>query len=135
MEKITNSAVENRWQNSRIPPTKAEMTSMQILKVRIVDASAKARNGGPGDDKTDLKNEELRANTWIGVVPSWITFDEPIAGSENRVKKACDLCYEVWLSANETKVPKHITSFVKKENEVREKIAKLAVMGEASDSK
>jgi nitroimidazol reductase NimA-like FMN-containing flavoprotein (pyridoxamine 5'-phosphate oxidase superfamily) len=95
MEKITNSVVENRWENSRIPPTKTEMTSTQILKVRVVDASAKVRNGGPGDDRADLKNEELRAKTWIGVVPTWITFGEPVAGPENRVEKVCGLCYEV----------------------------------------
>lgn len=119
MEKITNSVVENRWENSRIPPTKTEMTSTQILKVRVVDASAKVRNGGPGDDRADLKNEELRAKTWIGVVPTWITFGEPVAGPENKVAK----------------VPEHITSFVKRENEVGEKIAKLAVTGESLGSK
>jgi nitroimidazol reductase NimA-like FMN-containing flavoprotein (pyridoxamine 5'-phosphate oxidase superfamily) len=94
MEKITNSVVENRWENSRIPPTKTEMTSTQILKVRVVDASAKVRNGGPGDDRADLKNEELRAKTWIGVVPTWITFGEPVAGPENKVGKVCGFCYE-----------------------------------------
>jgi hypothetical protein len=55
--------VENRWENSRIPPTKTEMTSTQILRVKIVDASAKIRNGGPSDDRADMKNEELRAKT------------------------------------------------------------------------
>jgi hypothetical protein len=95
MKKITNSVVENRWENSRIPPTKTEMTSTQILKVTVVDASAKVRNGGPGDDRADLKNEELRAKTWIGVVPTWITFGEPVAGPENKVEKVCGLCYEV----------------------------------------
>jgi len=41
MEKITNGVVDDRWANSRIPPTKTEMTSTQILRVRVVDASAK----------------------------------------------------------------------------------------------
>jgi nitroimidazol reductase NimA-like FMN-containing flavoprotein (pyridoxamine 5'-phosphate oxidase superfamily) len=71
MERITNSVVEDRWTHSRIPPTKTEMTSTQILKVRIVDASAKVRSGGPGDDKEDLKDEELRKRVWNGVVPTW----------------------------------------------------------------
>lgn len=61
MEKITNCVISNRWENSRIPPTKTEMTSTQILKVRVVDASAKIRVGGPGDDRADLKNDELRS--------------------------------------------------------------------------
>jgi hypothetical protein len=41
MEKITNSVVADRWDNTRVPPNKTEMTSTQILKVRIVSASAK----------------------------------------------------------------------------------------------
>jgi nitroimidazol reductase NimA-like FMN-containing flavoprotein (pyridoxamine 5'-phosphate oxidase superfamily) len=71
MEKITNSVVDDRWENSRIPPTKTEMTSTQILKVKVVDASAKVRSGPPGDDKEDLKDEELKKKTWIGVIPTW----------------------------------------------------------------
>ena len=38
-----------------------------------MDASAKVRAGPPGDDKADLKDEELRKRVWIGVVPIWIT--------------------------------------------------------------
>ena len=87
MEKITNSVVDDRWSNSRIPPTKAEMTSTQILKVNVVDASAKVRSGGPADDRADLKNDEVRAKTWIGVVPSWTAFGEPVPSPENRVAK------------------------------------------------
>lgn len=73
MEKITNAVVPTRWENSRIPPTKTEITSTQIIKVKIADASAKVRTGPPGDDKEDLKDEELRKKVWIGVVPTWIT--------------------------------------------------------------
>jgi hypothetical protein len=41
MERITNSVVADRWDNTRVPPNKTEMTSTQILKVRIATASAK----------------------------------------------------------------------------------------------
>jgi nitroimidazol reductase NimA-like FMN-containing flavoprotein (pyridoxamine 5'-phosphate oxidase superfamily) len=91
MEKITNSVVDDRWANTRVPPTKTEMTSTQILKVRIIDASAKVRAGPPGDDRADLKNDELRAKTWIGVIPTWTTFDQPVPSPENRVAKVCEL--------------------------------------------
>ncbi|CZR52052.1 related to flavin-nucleotide-binding protein [Phialocephala subalpina] len=114
MEKITNGVLDHRWENTRIPPTKTEMTSTQILKVNVVDASAKVRTGYPGDDRADLKNEELRAKTWIGVVPTFLKYGEPVASPENRVAK----------------VPEHITSYVKKENEVGEKNALIAVKGE-----
>ncbi len=60
------------------------MTSTQILKVRIVDASAKVRAGMPGDDKADLADKELRERTWIGVVPTWTRYGKPIASEENR---------------------------------------------------
>lgn len=64
-------------------------------------ASAKVRRGPPGDDRNDMKNEELRSKVWIGVVPTWTQYGEPIAASENRVAK----------------VPEHITAYVKKVNE------------------
>lgn len=89
MEKITNGVLDNRWENTRIPPTKTEMTSTQILKVKVVDASAKVRAGFPGDDRADLKNDELRAKTWIGVVPTYLKYGEPIASPENKVMKVC----------------------------------------------
>ncbi|KAF8852411.1 hypothetical protein BDZ45DRAFT_678387 [Acephala macrosclerotiorum] len=114
MEKITNGVVDHRWENTRIPPTKTEMTSTQILKVRVVDASAKVRAGYPSDDRADLKDEELRAKTWIGVVPTYLKYGEPIASPENRVAK----------------VPEYISSYVQKENEVGEKNALIAVKGE-----
>ncbi|KAH8601358.1 hypothetical protein B0O99DRAFT_255155 [Bisporella sp. PMI_857] len=113
MEKITNNVVEERWANSRIPPTKTEMTSTQILKVSIVDASAKVREGPPGDDRADLKNEELRKQTWIGVVPTWTHYGTPVPGPENRVAK----------------VPEHITNYIKKENAAGEKKAVEATKG------
>jgi nitroimidazol reductase NimA-like FMN-containing flavoprotein (pyridoxamine 5'-phosphate oxidase superfamily) len=91
MEKITNSVVDDRWANTRVPPTKTEMTSTQILKVRIIDASAKVRAGPPGDDRADLKNDELRAKTWIGVIPTWTTFGQPVPSPENRVAKVCEV--------------------------------------------
>lgn len=63
------------------------MTSTQILKVRVVSASAKVRGGTTHDDRVDLKNDEVRDKTWIGVVPTWTVLGEPIASPENRVGK------------------------------------------------
>lgn len=67
------------------------MTSTQILKVRVVDASAKVRSGGPSDDRVDMKDEALRAKTWIGVVPTWTAYGTPVPSEENKVKKVCDI--------------------------------------------
>lgn len=93
MEEITNSVVADRWNNTRLPPTKTEMTSTQFLKVSIVDASAKIRAGPPSDDRMDLKDDELRAKTWIGVIPTWTAFGNPAPSSENRVSKVSGELY------------------------------------------
>lgn len=66
----------------------------------------------PGDDRNDMKNDELRAKTWIGVVPTWTQYGEPIASPENRVKE----------------VPAHVKDFVKTVNEREEGGAKNAAL-------
>lgn len=87
MERITDNMLPSRWTNSRVPPTKAELTSTGILKVEIVSASAKVRAGGPGEDRNDLKDEELRRRVWTGVVPCSLVWGEPVAAEGNRVQK------------------------------------------------
>lgn len=56
-----------------------------------MSASAKVRGGTSHDDKVDLKNDEVRERTWIGVVPAWIQYGEPIASPENRVRNVSSL--------------------------------------------
>ncbi|EFY91295.1 hypothetical protein J3458_000466 [Metarhizium acridum] len=85
MELITNSVVPDRWKNSRLPPTNAEMQSTSILKVKIASGSAKYRDGGVSDDKHDLENEDALDTVWTGVVPIYSTMGEPIPGPYNRV--------------------------------------------------
>lgn len=110
MEQITNGVVSSRWDNSRVPPTKAEMVSTQILKVRIVDASAKVRAGPPGEDREDLKNMEMRQRTWVGVVPTWMRYGKPVPSKENLVKN----------------VPSYLAEFLDEQNRDGEKIAVAA---------
>jgi len=45
MELITNSVCPGRWQNSRVPPDAAEMSSTQIMRMRVESGSAKVREG------------------------------------------------------------------------------------------
>ncbi|CBY00598.1 similar to flavin-nucleotide-binding protein [Plenodomus lingam JN3] len=75
---ITDSLLPSRWSSSRTPPTPAELSSTGLLRIRIVSASAKVRVGGPKEDRKDLKNEELVASTWTGVVPFWGTWGDPV---------------------------------------------------------
>lgn len=87
LELITNNIVPERWDNSRVPPTEAEMTSTGVLRVDIVSASAKVRAAAAGNDKADLNDVEMRERVWTGVVPMWATYGDPISGVENRVKE------------------------------------------------
>lgn len=86
MELITDSVVPDRWRNSRLPPTGAEMQSTSILRVKIASGSAKFRDGGVVDDKHDMENEDALNSVWTGVIPVYSTMGEPIPGPYNRVE-------------------------------------------------
>ncbi|EMC94071.1 hypothetical protein BAUCODRAFT_124804 [Baudoinia panamericana UAMH 10762] len=111
---ITNNSIPERWENSRAPATPAEITSTGVLKVRIETASAKTRAGGPSDDKADLQNPDVVGKTWIGVVPTYLTFAEPIAAEANKVKQ----------------VPEYLADWVADANSLNEQKAIDAVEGE-----
>ncbi|KIM98154.1 hypothetical protein OIDMADRAFT_129005 [Oidiodendron maius Zn] len=85
MEQITNKVVPNRWENTRVPPNAAEMSSTQILKVTVQNASAKVRDGPPGDELVDLKDDDVRGRVWAGYVPMVEQLLDPVASSYNRV--------------------------------------------------
>lgn len=101
------------------------------MKVSIVSGSAKIHVGEPSDDKVDLNNDEVRAKTWTGVVPTWTAYGEPISSTENRVAHVC-LSSSLADSENLTnkQIPQHITDFVVKSNKVGETNAVGAVMGQ-----
>ena len=110
MELVTNSVVPDRWSNSRIPPDGAEMQSTNILRVRVVSASGKVRDGGPHDEAKDTKREEVTSKTWVGVVPVMETFGQPVPSVDNKVEK----------------VPAYITSYVTETNTQNDKYANSA---------
>ena len=53
----------------------------------ITSAGAKIRNGGPKDDRKDLKTQDLMDRVWTGVVPVHETFGKPVPSGHNRVQK------------------------------------------------
>ncbi|KAG9504117.1 hypothetical protein J7337_004081 [Fusarium musae] len=106
MELITNSVVPDRWRHTRLPPTKAELQSTGILKVKIASGSAKINTGGPSDDKKDMEDESIKDQVWTGVLPIHATMGEPVPGPYNRVG-----------------VPDHIAEFSKDFNEDNQKYA------------
>lgn len=98
MERITNNMLPDRWANSRVPPNKVEMQSTGILRVEIESGSAKVREGGPGEDRNDLKDEAMRQRVWTGVIPTTLQWGEPVAAETNRVKGVPEYVEE-WRSA------------------------------------
>jgi nitroimidazol reductase NimA-like FMN-containing flavoprotein (pyridoxamine 5'-phosphate oxidase superfamily) len=111
LTKITDNLVTGRWDRSRNPPTKAEMTTTGVLKVEIVSASAKVRVGGPSDDRHDLKNEEVVNSVWTGVVPCWTQFGQPVESSYNKVQK----------------LPAYLRTWIEAENKKGEEVAMHAI--------
>jgi hypothetical protein len=105
---ITNNTIPDRWENSRNPPTKSELTSTAVLKVRIETASTKIRSGMPHDEKFDLDNPEVVNNCWTGVVPSYTTLGDPVANEENRVKDVPEYIADWVADANSLNVQKAI---------------------------
>jgi hypothetical protein len=97
---ITNNTMPHRWENSRNPPTKSEITSTALLKLRIETASAKVRAGGPGDERFDLKNPDVVDKTWTGVVPTYLTLGDPVANEENKVKEVPEYIVDWVADAN-----------------------------------
>jgi uncharacterized protein len=110
MQLITNSVVPDRWANSRIPPDASEMQSTEILRVKIASGSGKIRDGGPNDDVKDKTREDVTSSTWIGVVPCWETFGEPVPSPLNRVEE----------------VPEYITKYRTEVSQRNEEYAKNA---------
>lgn len=100
MHLITNNTMPERWENSRNPPTKSELNSTAVLKMRIETASTKIRKGGPGDDRADLQNPDVVNKTWTGVVPTYLTLGEPIPNEENKVKEVPEYIADWVADAN-----------------------------------
>ncbi|KAK8134448.1 flavin-nucleotide-binding protein [Apiospora sp. TS-2023a] len=107
MELMTNSVVRDRWRNTRVPPSGAEMQSTSVLKVKIVAGSGKIRSGFPSDEKADAGDEALLNRVWTGVVPVHTTLGEPAPSPYNRVDP----------------VPGYLSDYVKGTNKYTEETA------------
>ncbi|KAK3712267.1 hypothetical protein LTR37_009129 [Vermiconidia calcicola] len=97
---ITNNTIPKRWENSRSPPTKSEMTSTALLKMRIETASHKIRGGGAADERFDLQNPDVVDKTWTGIVPTYLTLGEPVPSEENKVKEVPEYMADWVADAN-----------------------------------
>lgn len=101
MEVITNGVVPDRWRQTRVPPNAAEMQSTSVLKVRIVNGSAKIRTGSTHDDRCDLDDDSVLDSVWAGVIPLYPTLGTPIPAAYNRVKAVPDYLEQFRTETNE----------------------------------
>ncbi|KAA3660801.1 MAG: pyridoxamine 5'-phosphate oxidase family protein [Chloroflexi bacterium] len=65
---FTEKLIPGRWANARIPNAK-ETKATHIVSVPIESASAKIREGGPGDD-----DEDYALDVWAGILPMRTVF-------------------------------------------------------------
>jgi uncharacterized protein len=69
---FTDHIVPGRWQEVR-PPNESELRATIVLKLPLIEVSAKVRTGPPIDDE-----EDYELHVWAGVVPLTIKADIPI---------------------------------------------------------
>ena len=72
LQAFTEHIVPGRWEDVR-PPNESEMRATMVLKVPLVEVSAKVRTGPPIDDE-----EDYALNVWAGVVPLELRAGNPV---------------------------------------------------------
>lgn len=70
---FTDHVVPGRWEDVRLP-TESELRATLVLKLPLVEVSAKVRTGPPIDDE-----EDYELSVWAGVVPLRIAAGAPIS--------------------------------------------------------
>jgi uncharacterized protein len=76
LEAITEHIVPGRWAEVRWP-NDLELKATTVLKLPILEASAKIRTGDPVDDE-----EDYALNVWAGVLPLAVNAGNPIADAK-----------------------------------------------------
>lgn len=75
LEAITEHIAPGRWAESR-QPNEQEMRATLVLRLPLVEVSAKVRTGPPLDDE-----EDYALPVWAGVVPLQLAASAPVADS------------------------------------------------------
>ncbi len=73
---ITEHIITGRWNDVRKPNEK-ELNATSVFSLKIDEASAKVRKGGPVDDM-----EDMDLNVWAGVLPLKIISGKPVRDSK-----------------------------------------------------
>jgi uncharacterized protein len=72
MQAFTDHIIPGRWESVR-PPTESELKATLVLKLPLVEVSAKVRTGPPIDDE-----EDYELSVWAGVVPMRLMAGAPV---------------------------------------------------------
>jgi len=72
LEALTEHVIHGRWAEVRWPNA-SELKQTIVLSVPIEEASAKIREGGPGDDE-----EDYTLDVWAGILPLRTVAEAPI---------------------------------------------------------
>ena len=72
LKAFTEKLAPGRWDAVR-PPTRQEMKGTLVVRMAIDEASAKTRDGGPGDDE-----EDYALDVWAGHVPYTQVSGDPV---------------------------------------------------------
>ena len=72
LEAFTQKLIPGRWNDARQPNQK-ELNATSILKLPLIEVSAKVRTGGVEDDA-----EDYALQVWAGVIPLRLIADPPI---------------------------------------------------------
>jgi uncharacterized protein len=73
LQAFTDHVVPGRWEDVRLP-NESEMRATLVLKLPLIEVSAKVRAGSPIDDEQDYA-----LPVWAGVVPLKLTAGAPIS--------------------------------------------------------
>ncbi len=71
LEAIAEHVMPGRWQDAR-QPSEPELKATRVLRLSLIEASAKVREGPPVDDE-----EDMSLPVWAGVVPVAIRLGAP----------------------------------------------------------
>ena len=61
---LSEKYTPGRWDHIK-PPSKSELTATGVVRIPLVEVSAKIRTGGPSDDAEDYSNPAY----WAGLIP------------------------------------------------------------------
>jgi nitroimidazol reductase NimA-like FMN-containing flavoprotein (pyridoxamine 5'-phosphate oxidase superfamily) len=90
MQNFLEHWMPGRWQYTRLPD-KNELAATTIMRISIVEAASKSRQGPPKDDEMDMTQ-----SVWAGVVPLRLQWQAPLQVAEQQGADLPGLSVRAW---------------------------------------